>query len=107
MSVLVTGGAGYIGSHTVAELVAHGESVVVLDNLRQGHRAAVLQAPLYVGDIRDTALVSEILRKHEVDTVVHFAAHSLVGESVQKPSTTTTTTSTARPSCCPRCWRTV
>ena len=85
MSVLVTGGAGYIGSHTVAELVAHGEEVVVIDNLRQGHRAAVQDVPLYEVDIRDTEKVGQILRDHKVDTVVHFAANSLVGESVQKP----------------------
>ncbi|CAM3775687.1 UDP-glucose 4-epimerase GalE [Alicyclobacillus pomorum] len=85
MSVLVTGGAGYIGSHTVAELVAHGEDVVVIDNLRQGHRAAVRDVPLYEVDIRDTEQVGRILRDHKVDTVVHFAANSLVGESVEKP----------------------
>jgi UDP-glucose 4-epimerase len=85
MSVLVTGGAGYIGSHTVAELVAHGEDVVVIDNLRQGHRAAVRDVPLYEVDIRDAEQVGRILRDHKVDTVVHFAANSLVGESVEKP----------------------
>jgi UDP-glucose 4-epimerase len=85
MTVLVTGGAGYIGSHTVAELIAHGEDVVVIDNLRQGHREAVLDAPFYQVDIFDTEQVGRILREHNVDTVVHFAANSLVGESVRKP----------------------
>jgi UDP-glucose 4-epimerase len=85
MTVLVTGGAGYIGSHTVAELIAHGEEVVVIDNLRQGHREAVVDAPFYQVDIQDTEQVGKILREHNVDTVVHFAANSLVGESVRKP----------------------
>ncbi|KPV44337.1 UDP-glucose 4-epimerase GalE [Alicyclobacillus ferrooxydans] len=87
MSILVTGGAGYIGSHTVAELLEHGEQVVVVDNLTTGHRGAVdvLQVPFYNVDIRDTEAMVQILRDHEVDTVVHFAANSLVGESVQDP----------------------
>jgi UDP-glucose 4-epimerase len=85
MSVLVTGGAGYIGSHTVAELRAAGESVVVVDNLSKGHRAAVLDTPLYELDIRDTEALQGVMRDHDVDMVVHFAADSLVGESVQNP----------------------
>ena len=85
MAILVTGGAGYIGSHTVAELVAHGEDVVVIDNLGQGHREAVLDATFYPMDIRDEEGVTEIIRKHDVESVIHFAANSLVGESVQNP----------------------
>lgn len=85
MSTLVTGGAGYIGSHTVAELVAHGEDVIVVDNLGQGHRWAVQDCPLYEMDIHDVEEVKALLVRHEVDTVVHFAASSLVGESVQNP----------------------
>src|SRR5579875_3704658 len=88
MSVLVTGGAGYIGSHTVAELRGAGEDVVVVDNLTTGHRKAVLdelQVPFYPCDIRDKEQVVEILQKHAVDAVVHFAANSLVGESVENP----------------------
>lgn len=85
MTILVTGGAGYIGSHTVAELLAHGERVVVVDNLETGHRGAVLEVPFYPLDIRDRDQLEEVMRSHEVDTVVHFAAHSLVGESVQNP----------------------
>ncbi|WAH35949.1 UDP-glucose 4-epimerase GalE [Alicyclobacillus dauci] len=88
MSVLVTGGAGYIGSHTVAELVAAGESVVVVDNLQTGHRGAVLEAfnvPFYNCDIRDTKQLVTIMNDHAVDTVIHFAADSLVGESVTNP----------------------
>lgn len=85
MSILVTGGAGYIGSHTVAELLAHGEAVVVIDNLTKGHRAAVLNAPLYEIDIRDSVALARILKEHHVDTVVHFAADSIVGESTSNP----------------------
>lgn len=85
MSILVTGGAGYIGSHTVAELVEHEEEVVVVDNLQTGHRKAVLDVPFYPIDIRDTGQLSKVIRHHAVDTVVHFAASSLVGESVGNP----------------------
>ncbi|QQE77824.1 UDP-glucose 4-epimerase GalE [Alicyclobacillus sp. SO9] len=86
MSVLVTGGAGYIGSHTVAELVSHGEQVVVVDNLTTGHREAVLDGvPFYDCDIRESEQMRKIIRQHEVDSVIHFAANSLVGESVQNP----------------------
>lgn len=88
MTVLVTGGAGYIGSHTVAQLVEKGESVVVIDNLQTGHRQAVLnefQVPFYQLDIRDTDALVDVLKRHDVDTVVHFAANSLVGESVENP----------------------
>lgn len=85
MAVLVTGGAGYIGSHTVQELRTMGYEVVVLDNLRQGHRAAIFDTPFYEGDISDQKLVLEICKQHSIDTVVHFAAHSLVGESVHEP----------------------
>lgn len=85
MAVLVTGGAGYIGSHTVAELVEHGEKVVVVDNLSTGHRGAVLDVPFYAVDIRDSKEMTALMQRHDIDTVVHFAANSLVGESVQDP----------------------
>ena len=85
MAVLITGGAGYIGSHTVAEFLAHGEEVVVLDNLRQGHRAAVADSVFYEGDIRDQSLLHQIFTNHDIEAVIHFAANSLVGESVEKP----------------------
>ncbi|GAX88460.1 UDP-glucose 4-epimerase GalE [Effusibacillus lacus] len=85
MSVLVTGGAGYIGSHTVAELLASGEDVIVLDNLQKGHSGAVLADTFYQGDIRDPQLLDQIFTRHDIDAVVHFAADSLVGESVQDP----------------------
>ncbi|CCQ92352.1 UDP-glucose 4-epimerase [[Clostridium] ultunense Esp] len=85
MAILVTGGAGYIGSHTVVELLSHGEEVIVLDNLRTGHRESVLGGELIEGDIRDGDLLDRLFRTHEVEAVIHFAAHSLVGESVGKP----------------------
>lgn len=85
MSILVTGGAGYIGSHTVVKLLSHGEEVVVLDNLKTGHREAVLGGTLIEGDIRDGKLLDRLFREHEIEAVIHFAASSLVGESVVKP----------------------
>src|SRR3954466_14752472 len=84
-SILVTGGAGYIGSHTVLQLRARGEQVVVLDDLSTGFRQAVLDAPLVVGKVGDRDLVMEVLRNHSVDTVLHFAAHTIVPESVSDP----------------------
>lgn len=85
MSILVTGGAGYIGSHTVVKLLSHGEEVVVLDSLKTGHREAVLGGTLIEGDIRDGELLDRLFREHEIEAVIHFAASSLVGESVVKP----------------------
>jgi UDP-glucose 4-epimerase len=84
-SILVTGGAGYIGSHTVLQLRARGEQVVVLDDLSTGFRQAVLDTPLVVGKVGDRDLVMEVLRTHGVDTVLHFAAHTIVPESVSNP----------------------
>lgn len=84
-TILVTGGAGYIGSHTVLQLRARGERVVVLDNLCTGFRQAVLDAPLVVGHVGDIELVGRVLREHGVDTVLHFAAHTIVPESVANP----------------------
>ncbi len=86
MAVLVTGGAGYIGSAFVELLRNAGESVVVLDDLSRGHRSAVDPAvPLYVGTTGDRALVAKIVREHGVDACVHFAAFAYVGESVTEP----------------------
>ena len=84
-SILVTGGAGYIGSHVTRQLRARGENVVVLDNLSSGFRRAVLEAPLVVGDTGDSDLVAGLLREHGVSTVLHFAAHTIVPESVADP----------------------
>lgn len=84
-SVLVTGGAGYIGSHTVQQLVARGERVVVIDDLSTGFRDAVRGARLVVGNVGDPALVSAVLDAYQVDAVLHFAAHTVVPESVTDP----------------------
>jgi len=84
-SILVTGGAGYIGSHVVRQLGERGENVVVLDNLSTGFKEAVLYGELIVGDTGDMELVSRILKEHNVETVMHFAAHTIVPESVENP----------------------
>jgi len=84
-SILVTGGAGYIGSHVVLQLRARGERVVVLDDLSRGFRRAVLDAPLVVGNVGDRDTVLALLRAHAVDTVMHFAAYTIVPESVRDP----------------------
>ena len=81
----MTGGAGYIGSHTLLQLAAAGERLVTLDNLSTGCRDAVRFGDLVVGDIADRTLVTETLREYQVDTVLHFAAHSIVAESVADP----------------------
>ncbi|MCL2305192.1 MAG: UDP-glucose 4-epimerase GalE [Planctomycetaceae bacterium] len=86
MNVLVTGGAGYIGSHAVKQLREAGYSPVVLDNLSNGHRRAVPESvPFYQTDLAETDKIVEILRKHEIGVVMHFAALIAVGESVAKP----------------------
>jgi UDP-glucose 4-epimerase len=84
-TVLVTGGAGYIGSHTVRQLGEAGERIVTLDNLSKGFREHVLYGDFVEGDTADMELVSRLLREHEVETVVHFAAHTIVPESVADP----------------------
>jgi UDP-glucose 4-epimerase len=87
MSILVTGGAGYIGSATVERLRELGRDVVVLDNLVYGHRAAVdADVPFYEGDVGDRELVEQIVREHAVEACVHFAAYAYVGESVTDPA---------------------
>ncbi|MDP2322456.1 MAG: UDP-glucose 4-epimerase GalE [Gammaproteobacteria bacterium] len=83
--VLVTGGAGYIGSHVVRQLGEAGEDVVVLDNLSTGFRSAVTSGTLVIGDTGDRELVSRILSEHGIDTILHFAAHTIVPESVSTP----------------------
>lgn len=86
MSILVTGGAGYIGSHTVKELKDKGYDVVIIDSLETGHEEATDGAKLYVGDIRDGKTLDKIFIENEIEAVIHFAAYSLVGESVKNPS---------------------
>ncbi|RDW22143.1 UDP-glucose 4-epimerase GalE [Oceanobacillus arenosus] len=86
MSVLVLGGAGYIGSHAVYQLIDQGEEVVVIDNLQTGHQEAVHpNAQFYQGDIRDAAFLHNVFAQESIDAVIHFAANSLVGESMEKP----------------------
>lgn len=85
MAVLVTGGAGYIGSHTVVHLLERGEEVVVLDHLGTGHRAAVKAPVFYWGDLRDEMLLNRIFQEHRIESVIHFAALSLVGASGENP----------------------
>jgi UDP-glucose 4-epimerase len=86
MNILVTGGAGYIGSHTVQETIKAGHRVVVFDNLSKGHRAAVpVDIPLIISDIRDVEQLKHAIRKYHIDAVMHFAADSLVGESMRQP----------------------
>ena len=84
-AILVTGGAGYIGSHAVKALRLAGFEVVVYDNLTAGHAQAVGRVPLVVGDIRDEALLGDTMRRHDVSAVMHFAALLNVGESIRDP----------------------
>ena len=84
-AILVTGGAGYIGSHVLLQLRERGERVIALDNLYTGFRQAVCDSPLVVGDVGDRELVEKLLREHDVDTVMHFAANTIVPESVSDP----------------------
>ena len=84
-TILVTGGAGYIGSHVARQLAERGERIVTLDNLSTGFRSAVLHGDFVQGDTGDAALVARVLAGHEVDTVMHFAAHIVVPESVADP----------------------
>ena len=87
MTILITGGAGYIGSVTTELLRARGEQVVVLDNLSRGHRDAVApEIPFYEGNIGDRGLVTRIASEHNIDACVHFAAFAYVGESVAQPA---------------------
>ena len=83
--ILVTGGAGYIGSHVIRQLAEAGENTVALDNLSTGFRAAVIAGELIIGDTGDAALLERLFTEHDIDTVMHFAAHTVVPESVTNP----------------------
>ncbi len=84
--ILVCGGAGYIGSHMVYDLIERGDQVLVIDNLQTGHKEAVHSAAIFEqGDIRDRAFLKQIFEKYEIESVIHFAANSLVGESMTDP----------------------
>jgi len=85
MAILVTGGAGYIGSHTVLELANKKEEVIIIDNLEKGHKEAVKGGQLYIGDIRDGDFLHRVFSKYDIQGVIHFAADSLVGESMENP----------------------
>lgn len=86
MAVLVCGGAGYIGSHTVAELLSKGEEIVVVDSLYKGHRSSLNDKVKFCcGDLRDSDFMDKVFMENEIDAVIHFAADSLVGESVVEP----------------------
>lgn len=86
MSILVCGGAGYIGSHTVYKLIEQGNDVIIVDNLQSGHLKAVNKnAKFYKGDIRDSKFLEKVFSENKIESVLHFAANSLVGESMVKP----------------------
>ena len=85
MAILVTGGAGYIGSHCVAALLDRGADVVVVDDLSKGHRQAVKGGRLYIGDVADQHFLDGVFSRENVEAVIHFAAYSLVGESMSIP----------------------
>ncbi|HOW29915.1 MAG TPA: UDP-glucose 4-epimerase GalE [archaeon] len=85
MNILVCGGAGYIGSHTVKELKESGHNPVVFDNLEAGHKEAILNTKLICGDLSDSQLLKETLIKEKIDAVIHFAGYLAVGESVKIP----------------------
>src|SRR5438045_9142635 len=87
MNVLVAGGAGYIGSHTVKRLVAAGHSPIIYDNLSRGHKtvADILKVPFIAADLNDRATLTKALRDNKIEAVMHFAAYAYVGESVEQP----------------------
>jgi UDP-glucose 4-epimerase len=85
MKILVTGGAGYIGSHMVCALSEKGHDIVVYDNLSTGHRDSVLFGRLVVADLADTVVLEDLFKTERFDAVIHFAAHIVVEESVRNP----------------------
>src|SRR5467141_3198149 len=88
MAILITGGAGFIGGHTVLALIDRGEIPIVLDDLSTGNRAAVPSSvPFFAGDVGDTELVLRLVQNHRIDAILHFAAKIVVPESVADPLT--------------------
>ncbi|QPJ84517.1 UDP-glucose 4-epimerase GalE [Sarcina sp. JB2] len=85
MAILVCGGAGYIGSHMVAELLAQNKEVIILDNFEKGHEDAILGGKIYKGDLRDKNILDKIFTENHVEAIIDFAAYSLVGESMVEP----------------------
>jgi UDP-glucose 4-epimerase len=85
MSILITGGAGYIGSHTVKYFQEQNEDIIVIDNLQSGHEESINVNQFYKIDIRDKDQLDKVFKKHNIEAVIHFAANSLVGESMEKP----------------------
>ena len=85
MAILVCGGAGYIGSHMIAELLENKKEVIVLDNFEKGHRSAILGGKVYEGDLRDDNILDRVFEENQIEAVIDFAAYSLVGESVDEP----------------------
>ena len=85
MSILIIGGAGYIGSHTVKYFIEQNEDVIIVDNLLTGHKEAVLSDKFYNYDIRDKEALDKVFKENNIEAVIHFAANSLVGESMVKP----------------------
>ncbi len=85
MSILVTGGAGYIGSHVVMALLERSKDVVIVDNLVNGHKFLVKGGKFYCGDIRDEEFLDRVFKENSIEAVMHFAAYSLVGESIKEP----------------------
>ena len=85
MSILITGGAGYIGSHLVAYLNERQEELIIVDNLQSGHLQAIGESRFYLSDLRDKASLDKIFKENSIEAVIHFAANSLVGESMEKP----------------------
>ena len=85
MAILVTGGAGYIGSHCVAALIERGADVVIVDDLSKGHKDALKGGRLYVGSVADREFLRDVFTKESIEAVIHFAAFSLVGESMTVP----------------------
>ena len=84
-AVLLTGGAGYIGSHVALDLLKEGYEVIILDNLSKGYAAAVMGCELIVGDVGDKDLLGAVLDNHQISAVLHFAGSTIVPESVEKP----------------------